>query len=77
MLYDLFSVAAISMIYCFAMPKHIRHIVGCSADFKDRRRLYKRSASEKSIPENVKRLSEKLLATPCTSTEPCSGEMET
>ena len=27
MLYDLFSVAAISMIYCFAMPKHIRHIV--------------------------------------------------
>jgi hypothetical protein len=28
-IYDLFSVAALSIIYCFAMPKHIRHIVGC------------------------------------------------
>jgi hypothetical protein len=26
-IYDLFSVAVLSIIYCFAMPKHIRHIV--------------------------------------------------
>ena len=35
------------------------------------------SASEKSVPVNVKRLSVKFSTMPCTSTLPCSDEIET